>query len=105
VADANIYKISFGERIQSLTGFEASSTDTLFGSTKNQDITTQFLKEGILTISKLFKGDMLERMLSYFTFESSPAGVEIEIPQSDVHNVTMHNGTKMIECRKIGRFN
>jgi hypothetical protein len=101
MADATIYKISFGERVQALTGFDASSSEVLFGTTKNQDITTQFLKEGVLTVSKLLKGDILERMLSYFTFESSPSGVELEIPESEVRNVTLHNGTKMIACRKV----
>ena len=101
MADANIYSVTFGERIQALTGFDASSASNAFSSTTNQNLTNQWLKEGVMEAVRLLPADLLERGKTYFTFESNPAGAEVEVPVSEISNVTLHNGSKMIECRPV----
>ena len=103
MADANIYStgITLGDRVKALTGFDADSSNNAFDTTTFSSLTTQWLKEGVMETLKLLPNDMLERAKTYFTFESNPAGAEIEEPQCDVTNVTMHNGSKMIQCRKV----
>ena len=101
MADANIYSVTFGERIQALTGFDADSPSNTFDSTSYQNLTSQWLKEGIMEAVKLLPRELLERAKTYFTFESNPAGAEVEVPESDVSNITLHDGSKMIECRQV----
>ena len=103
MADANVYSanVTLGNRIRALSGFDASSSSNSFDTTTFHSLTTQWLKEGIMEVIKLLPNDMLERAKTYFTFESNPVGAEIESPECDVTNVTMHNGSKMIECRKV----
>ena len=101
MADANIYSVTFGNRIKALTGFDADSASSAFDNTSFSSLTTQWLKEGVMEVLKLLPNDMLERAKTYFAFESNPAGAEIEVPECDVSNVTLHNGSKMIECRKV----
>ena len=103
MADANIYSsgLTLGDRVKALSGFDASSSRNAFDTTTFSSLTTQWLKEGIMEVLKLLPEDMLERAKTYFTFESNPVGAEIESPECDVSNVTMHNGSKMIQCRFI----
>ena len=101
MADANIYSITFGERIQSLTGFSASDAGNAFDTTTYQSLTNQWLKEGVMEAVKVLPNHLTERAKTYFTFESNPVGAEVEVPESLISNVTLHNGSKMIECRKV----
>ena len=101
MADANIYSVSFGERIQALTGFSASNAGNAFDTTTYQNLTNQWLKEGVMEATRILPNHLLERAKTYFTFESNPVGAEIEVPESNITNVTLHNGSKMIECRRV----
>ena len=103
MADANIYSsgLTLGDRVKALSGFDASFSGNAFDSVSFSSLTTQWLKEGIMEVLKLLPEDMLERAKTYFTFESNPAGAEVESPECDVSNVTMHNGSKMIQCRFV----
>ena len=103
MADANIYSgsLTLGDRVKALSGFDANSNSNAFDTTTFGSLTTQWLKEGIMEVLKLLPDDMLERAKTYFTFESNPAGAEVESPECDVSNVTMHNGSKMIQCRFV----
>lgn len=103
MADANIYStgVTLGDRVKALSGFDANSSNNAFDTTSFSSLTTQWLKEGIMEVVKLLPNDMLERAKTYFTFTSNPAGAEIESPECDISNVTLHNGSKMIECRRV----